>query len=59
MARHRGAVEDSDPTNFQVIDNKLYLYPSGEHKQMFDSNRERNIRSGDLNWDRIRTVINR
>lgn len=55
----RGAIEDSDPTNFQVIDNKLYLYPNGEHRQMFDSNRERNIQFGNINWERIRTVINR
>lgn len=55
----RGAIEDSDPQNFQVIDGKLYLHASAEHKTMFDANLERNIRSGNINWDRIRTVINR
>lgn len=55
----RGAIEDSDPQTFQIVDGKLYLHASGEHKTMFDANLERNIRSGNINWERIRTVINR
>ena len=55
----RGAIEDSDPNMFQLIDNKLYLHSNGERKTMFDSNLERNIQFGNINWERIRTVINR
>lgn len=55
----RGAIEDSDPNMFQLIDNKLYLHSNEERKTMFASNLERNIQFGNINWERIRTVINR